>query len=70
MTAASGEAPGGAEVDEAEAPVVEHHDVAGMGIGVEVAVDQHLLQAAPEELVAEGGPVEAEGRRCARSAAR
>ena len=44
------EAGGGAEVDQGDAPsTVEHHHVARVRVGVEVTVDQHLVDHAAQQ---------------------
>ena len=52
---------GGTEVDQPELTPPEHEDVAGVGVGVEVAVHQHLLQRAAQQGLGQRGPVHPEG---------
>ena len=50
------------EVEEGHSPVVGQEDVAGVRVGVEKPVDDHLLQVRAEELVGQRGAVDVDGR--------
>ena len=45
------------EVEQGDAAVLGQEDVAGVGIGMEEAVDQDLLEIGPEELLGQRGAV-------------
>ena len=54
------DAAGGAEVDEGEPPVPQHHHVPGMRVGVVLRVHEHLLEHAAQQVLGELAPVDAE----------